>query len=241
MKNKLSFFLLVLAITFNTFSCSDEWFGISGSGQIISEQRSVSGFKSLELDFPATVEIVNDSVFSVEVSDYENLLSHISTGVKGETLIIRRDPKNLNMRNSVATVKISMPSLERIQINGSGNITVLSGFPDLNSVNISGSGNVTATAPSDMESLEVIVSGSGKITLAGTTQTLNIDISGSGNFYGFDLEARKADCEISGSGNAYLNVEEQLKATISGSGNILYKGHPVVSTNISGSGKISSR
>jgi hypothetical protein len=54
--------------------------------------------------------------------DYENLPEHIHTSVRGESLIIKKDPVNLRLRNLNAKIYIAMPSLEALNISGSGKI-----------------------------------------------------------------------------------------------------------------------
>ena len=231
--------LLVMAFILN--SCGDDIFGVSGSGSVISEQRNISGFDKVELDIAGNVEITRDSVFNIEVSDYENLVPHIATSVKGGTLTIRHDPRSLTVRHSMATIKISMPDVSEINLSGSGIISLNSEFRDLNSINISGSGEVKALEGFETSSITVRISGSGNAILSGTAGQLNTNISGSGNINAYDLESQNANCVISGSGNSFVNVIRNLKATISGSGNITYMGSPKISVNVSGSGKIIAR
>ncbi len=223
------------------YSCSDNFFGVYGSGSIVSEERPVSGFSNIELDMAAKVEVTKDSIFRVEVSDHENLVPHIATITRGGTLIIRHDPRSLNFNNSSATVRIFMPALNALEVNGSGNISLLSGFDQLQSVSISGSGEVSAMETFNADKLFLDISGSGKLSAAGTAGQVNLDISGSGNIYCYGLEAQEVTCNISGSGNAFINVSRSLKGSISGSGTITYAGQPQISVDISGSGKIKSR
>jgi hypothetical protein len=49
---------------------------------------------------------------------------------------------------------------------------------------------------------------------------------------------KEADVEITGSGDAHLQVANLLKARISGSGEVYYKGNPQLDTKITGSGKV---
>jgi hypothetical protein len=243
MKLKHNYVLLpaILASAFLLNSCGDDIFGVSGSGSVVSEHRSVPDFDKVELDISGIVEITRDSVFDIEVSEYENLISHISTKVQGGTLLIRHDPATLNVRNSLATVKISMPAVSELSISGSGIISINSGFRELNSINISGSGEVKTSEDIETSSLAIVISGSGTATIAGTAEQLNTNISGSGNINAYDLVSQNATCIISGSGNAFVNVVKNLNATISGSGNVIYIGTPTMTVNISGSGKISGR
>ncbi|HEX2968217.1 MAG TPA: head GIN domain-containing protein [Bacteroidales bacterium] len=240
MKNKFSFFVILMILSFCTGSCLKEWIGLEGSGQVLSEERSVSGFKNIELDISADVEVIYDSLFSVEVSDYENLLEYISTEVKGDNLLIRHYPRNLNIRHSTAKLRVSMPSLNSVTMNGSGKISVMSGYNQLQSVNISGSGEISALEPFNTLSLTVDIDGSGKFLAAGKADQLNINISGSGDIDCFGLEAQRTTCHISGSGDAFVNVVRHLDVNISGSGNTVYMGNPTISSKISGSGKVKS-
>ena len=49
---------------------------------------------------------------------------------------------------------------------------------------------------------------------------------------------KKADIEITGSGNASVHVLELLKVRITGSGDVFYKGFPELDIDISGSGDV---
>lgn len=240
---KFSYALLSVLLTFSflTVSCDDVFFGISGSGQVISENRIVANFDNIEMDIAGNVEITKDSIISVEISDYENLLPHISTFVSGHTLVLRYEPRNLNVRHSAAGIKISVPSMSDITVNGSGRILLSSGFDHLKTITISGSGEVNVPETFDTPDLAILISGSGKATLNGNTDHLNINVSGSGNIHCYNLVAKDATCLISGSGNAFLYVVQNLHATISGSGNLTYMGNPAVTVSISGSGHIYSR
>jgi hypothetical protein len=70
------------------------------------------------------------------------------------------------------------------------------------------------------------------------TESSSLRISGSGDISAENLILSSAYIIISGSGDAYTNVDKSLNAVISGSGNIYLKGDPEISKTISGSGKI---
>jgi hypothetical protein len=222
-------------------SCFNEIVGISGSGQVKSENRNISGFMDVGLNIAGEVEITKDSLYRLEVSDYENLLPHIRTYVNGNMLIIEHEPDNLNVRNSVAKIKIKMPALNNIIVNGSGTIGILSGFDELSSINITGSGNINAIDSFNTTSLKVLISGSGNVSALGRANELTTNITGSGNMNLFGLIAQNATCVITGSGNTFVNIVQNLNATILGSGNIVYLGNPKLTVNVSGSGTVKSR
>jgi hypothetical protein len=66
-----------------------------------------------------------------------------------------------------------------------------------------------------------------------------VTVSGSGEYAGSDLATQQTEVEVSGSGNAKVNVTDSLTATVTGSGNVTYTGNPAqVQQDSSGSGDI---
>jgi translation initiation factor IF-1 len=233
--SKLAF---LVSVWFLFTSCTD-WFGVTGTGNIISQKRTATDFHSVSLLTAAKVYIVKGDSFKVEISDYENLLQHISIKVDNHNLTISNDPIFTVLLNSKAKVTITMPdSLLGVAIAGSGDINLNSPFKDLNTLAITGSGNIYANEPLNILAMNASILGSGNITAIGSVQTLTGLISGSGNLQLSNLNATNANCTISGSGSIYVHSNTSLKATISGSGNIIYSGNPIVDASITGSGKV---
>ncbi len=229
-------FVLVSSMLFT--SCID-WFGTTGKGNIVTESRTATDFQSIELLTAANVDIVKGDTFIVEVSDYENIIKHLSVKVVSHNLIISTDPITTILINSKAHVTITMPdSLKAVALSGSGDLNLNSGFKDLNTMILTGSGNITSIENMNVDKLNASILGSGNITAHGNVKALTALISGSGDIKFADLAAETAQCTISGSGSIYVNATNSLKAVISGSGNIEYTGNPTVSQTITGSGTV---
>jgi hypothetical protein len=231
--------IFVIALLSFLFTSCTDWFGISGSGEIVTETRKVSDFKSIDLLTSADVEIVKGDSFKVEVSDYENIVQHLSLKVVAHNLVVSVSPITTVLVNSKAKVMITMPdSLSSISITGSGDVTLNSAFKDLDLFIITGSGNINATKNLSIKKMTASILGSGNITAKGNVETLTTLISGSGDIDFSNLTSKTADCSTTGSGNTYVNVTNTLKVNITGSGNIEYTGSPDISSNISGSGVV---
>ena len=110
----------------------------------------------------------------------------------------------------------------------------------LEGVAVAGSGEVTATGVA-ADSFDVEISGSGRVEPTGTADTLVVDISGSARYLGEDLEALVGTVRVSGSGEAVVNVADELDVDVSGSGGVQYIGDPTVTQSISGSGDITRK
>jgi len=110
--------------------------------------------------------------------------------------------------------------------------------PSLDALTVQGSGNISVTGISS-PSLTVRLPGSGTIHAAGTTARLNVAIGGSGTALLTRLIARDATASIDGSGSIALTATHSLDASISGSGAIFYTGNPAhVTRSVTGSGAI---
>jgi hypothetical protein len=115
-------------------------------------------------------------------------------------------------------VVVTVPTLERLEIGGSGDARV---------DGIRG------------ERFESAISGSGGIRGAGRVRGARVAISGSGDADLGDLAADDVRVEIEGSGEAHVHAVRSLDASISGSGDIFYAGHPArVNQHVDGSGDI---
>lgn len=233
----LPFFMLLMLLL--SSSCIFDLNSISGTGSITTETRNAKDFTAIELQTAADVQIVKGNSFNVSVSDYQNLIKYLSVEVEESRLIIKKKPSSVHLWNSKAKVIVTLPDpLYSLKLSGSGNMRVRSAFNDLQSLILSGSGNIELYSDCQLNNLEAQISGSGNMNAIGTVQDLKTKISGSGNMQFSQLKAKTGNCSISGSGNTYVFVEENLEAYLSGSGDIIYSGNPVLSSHLSGSGHI---
>jgi hypothetical protein len=209
-----------------------------GSGDIVTETRTVEGFDKIDLRGTGEVRITVDGTESLEIEAEDNIIDRLTSEVSGSTLILSADRPIRPTEDIIYTV--TMASLEGIEISGSGAIEVSEFSTEDFSVDVSGSGaaNVSDVAA---ESVFVRISGSGAVTISGDADDIDLSISGSGSFDGERLAVDIGDVDISGSGSATVNVSEILDVGVSGSGNVEYIGNPSVSVDSSGSGSVSKR
>lgn len=233
-------FFLSLCLTALLLSSCERREIIRGHGETLSEERNVGAFDEIRLHTSADIEVYYDSVFSLEISDFENLVRYIRTSVNNHVLTINTE-HHVALKNSKTKIRIGMPDLQASSISGSGEIHVRSPFPNYHYLQISGSGKHRVDWLEHNVPTEIRISGSGSISMQGKLRSLDAMISGSGDLFLYDLECQKAYCTVSGSGDAHLYVTDYLEANISGSGDITYSGQPAVKTRVSGSGSVRQR
>ena len=191
---------------------------IKGSGNIISENRELTNFSSINLIGGIDVNIKFSDKYNCTVVSDENLIPYIKTEVVNNNLQISIN-KNYSSIEGIE-VNVNAPEYDEVSISGSGDINIIDFKNDNLSLNISGSGDITAN---------------------GEVQTLKAKISGSGDIISAELISKSATITINGSGDAKIWASDSISAQINGSGNIEYSGNPInVKSKINGSGDIIS-
>lgn len=214
---KISSIVLFFCSVFMLSGCEKDI--VRGEGSVITQERAVSNFTGVRSMGSANVSITQGNSFKVEVREYDNLLPYFETKLNGAVLELGFKD-NINVKNSKAEVFITMPALQLLKTEGSGNISTTGIFPP--------AGNFDAQ-----------VTGSGNINI-GNAAANRFDgaIRGSGNIKAFGMIAAEAFTQIEGSGNIEITATSKLNVKISGSGNVYYKSTPLVTTSISGSGQV---
>ena len=209
-----------------------------------TEDRHITGFNAISVSGSFDVYITQGSTESVKVEAPDNVISHIITEVVGgELKVYNKDDRGWNgwfgSNHRKMVIYIAAKDLNSVALGGSGDMYFKNGIRanDLK-VRVSGSGSITGMV--DCKELEAGVSGSGDMKLNGHALTSNVRVSGSGGYAAHDLSTNKTAVHVLGSGNASVNVNESLEASVSGSGDIRYTGAVKnVNSSKSGSGSIS--
>ncbi len=220
-----------------------DWFGFGkderGSGDLASETRDLKPFSRIELDGSIDLHITLGEDQSVVVEGDDNLLDNVYTEVtsRGELKVGVEEP--YRSRRGLL-VEITLPGLERVEIDGSGDVTVLELDQEQFEVRISGSGD--ADIEGRATSIEVYVAGSGDVDLRGDADEVFVKVRGSGDVDARRLTSKEATVTIQGSGDVKVHATEYFDGTVNGSGDITYYGDPEdVSKNVHGSGDIRRR
>jgi hypothetical protein len=212
---------------------------VHGDGNVQSDDRSVSAFKTLNLRLSADVYITIGDHAAVKLEGDDNLLKFIEVNQNGDEVTIRsRDGFNLVSSNDIK-VYVTTPTLDRIEASGACNIestnkiTSSDGFD----MRLSGAGNIKLDV--DAPHVSADLSGASNITLKGQTKDEHLDLSGAGNAHCYDLLAENTDVTISGFGSAEVYASVKLSASVSGAGDVNYKGNATdVEKHVSGAGSV---
>jgi len=206
-------------VDYDLFSFKINFGGAKGSGNVVTEKRSVPEFSKIDVSSVLQVDFTAGQDFSVEVEADDNLLPLIKTESNGDTLRIFLDKKV--SRHSAIRIRVSAPKIEAIEASGVSRVAA---------AGITGS------------SLDIDTSGASKVTVRGQVNDLKVRVSGASKIDAEDLKATNADVDASGASKAIVNVSGQLRSEASGASHITYTGNPAsVERHSSGASKISQR
>ena len=255
MKTKTTIILIITAFLLINTGCNKSIIPIKGNGDVDTETRSMPAFDRVDNEGAFDIYIIQDSIFEVTIEAESNLIGRIRTRMNGSTLEI--DTKDNLHPTRPMKLFIRTPNVNGVYLSGSGIIdlgVISTGSLD---VSLSGSGTIRGDVDADYISLsisgsgisnldlncdrlETYVSGSGELYFNGYGNTALFNISGSGTVKAYNFELSECEAKISGSGDMFINVSDQLDAIISGSGSVYYIGYPAIYTNITGSGRLIS-
>jgi hypothetical protein len=262
MKSGIMLMMTLLLIIPGSGGCQLEYGErIEGSGELSERTFAVSDFSVVQFTTEGKLHIVVGEREELVLATDENLFQYIEAEVKGETLVIRRQPrvnlkptqgihfeltvKNLDAIQNSGSGDINLNELQtesfKIKLNGSGDVEVRQLQVEDVDIQLTGSGSVEIGDLTAREA-SVHISGSGDIQAAGSGLAYqNVRINGSGDYDGRDLKAAEAKVKITGSGSARVHVADKLDVTITGSGDVHYWGNPEVEKSIHGSGDLRAR
>ncbi|SFS14279.1 Putative auto-transporter adhesin, head GIN domain [Microbacterium sp. cf046] len=207
------------------------------SGPMTSEEREIDAVAKVVLDTSGDLSIKEGEPRLV-IRASESALERLTSEVSGDTLVLGTTPGPVISLGDVS-YELTLPDLESIEVNGSGDIDSAVSAEGTIRLDIDGSGDLQWSGL-DAERVEIRVAGSGEVEMSGRTAELAIELDGSGSIDVEALKAQDAVVSISGSGDIDVSASDSLAAEISGSGRITYSGDPTVDADISGSGEVVS-
>ena len=217
MSKQTILFIIVLTALAGGCLSRDE---VQGSGNVISEPRSVSGINVVELSGDTKLDIEQTGTESLTITADDNILPLLKSEVRDGRLRLGEQTRFNNEAELRIRYKLTVKDLSAIGLSGDGRIEAK---------------NIAANR------LKVSISGDGVIRAAGSAESQDISISGDGTYEGAELSSKSAEVHISGDARSTVAVSEQLDVNISGDGTVEYVGDPAVTKNIAGDGSVRKR
>jgi hypothetical protein len=233
----LVFSLLLLAAASLMGSCT-EMYGIKGDGNVVKEDRDVSGFASIEVSGAFNVLLYQGDTESLTVEADENLVPLIITRVRGNRLEIYTEEK---IREATEmNIFLTFKQLEMIDLSGAVSLKGEE-ILEFDELDIDGSGATEVWLKMNAQELETDFSGASDVHLVGSANKARFDVSGASEIRAYDFVIAHCEIEVSGAAEADIHVTGNLDVEVSGAATLRYKGSPQVRSDISGAGSLKAR
>ena len=211
--NRLKTALLLTVTTLALFSCRrDE---IHGSGNIITQDRSVPAFENVLIEGAVKANIRYGATQQVIVRTDAVAIGKVRTTVSNNTLVLDLDDHH-NYHHINFEVDVVMPVIHRLTHEGVSNSS-LSGFYNV-------------------DALEVVHDGVGNLEFHGSAGFMSIVHDGVGQLRAFDFPVDTCQVGHSGVGNIEVTVFNRIQGYLSGVGNVYYRGTPQLNITQTGVG-----
>jgi hypothetical protein len=210
---------------------------VRGNGNIVTVQRNVGDFNSIDAGGAVEVRLRQDATHSVRVETDENLLEYLEIFKDGNTLVIQ-PKKGYNLQPSdVVIVHVAAPSYQVIDASGATKIfgqNRISG----QSLELGASGSSELRMEVAASELRADLSGASILELTGSSSRFETEASGASKIKCLNLVTDETSLDISGATEAEITANKQLNIEASGASNVDYRGNPSINQNSSGASSV---
>lgn len=214
------------------------------TGAEATESRDPGAFSELQLFSDLDVDLIQDSIYRIELQGGKNLLPKIVTSNDGTILTIDNDNSCNFVRGYKKRIrlKVHAPSLKIIRNKGVGQISIPDNFSQEHlEVYTDGVGDVQVGG----QYTELVLSSGahGDIYVRATADKCYLYVNATNYVHAEELKCSYVSVQQNGLGDCYLGLAQtnRFEYSINNSGNIYYEGDPVqlVNTgNSASSGKL---
>jgi len=214
---------------------------VKGSGHVITENRSTSGFNNIDVSGAIDVYVRQDSSTSVKVEADDNILEYIEIHTDGSTLEIYTE-NNIRLRPSnKIKVYVSNPNYKEIQVSGASSVRCENEITsaDVLEVGLSGAseGRLELNAPK----ISVHLTGASNASVKGKTKDFEGSASGASEIRGFDLLSENANVNASGASHIEIFASVKIDGDASGASSVNYKGNAQSNVGKSGASSVNKK
>ncbi|MFZ6658527.1 head GIN domain-containing protein [Undibacterium sp. TJN19] len=218
----------------------------SGSGSEASEIRQVNaGVVNIVMHGPVDLVVKQSATPELLIKGDPKLVSRVTTRMEGNTLHIGTRGIFISFGKSEQTrAELSLPTLEKLQIAGSGDASVkgfrgnkvdlsMNGSGDLIfdgefqqvTASLHGSGDLNLNLGSS-EAIDLNINGSGDSNIKGQTKLLTAKLTGSGDLNASSLKSGQVILNSLGSSTSKVFASQEVKLKLMGSGDVHISGNP---------------
>ncbi len=212
----------------------------TGSGNIISETRTVKNFSGITVGGDFEVEIKIGPVTSVVVEADDNIMEYISTKTSGNILKINTEDLN-NYSDVHMKVLIITPSLQNIKSSASAKVIVEGVLTNSSRLTFKASSAASIQANIEAPEVEADASSGASVSISGKTRQYTAEASSGAEIRSAELLSENTTVKASSGASASVHASISLNAAASSGASISYNGGATVNRSVSSGGSVTKR
>src|SRR6187399_324332 len=214
---------------------------VKGSGHVITEDRTASGFNNIDISGALDIYVKQDSVSAVKVEADDNILEYIQVHTDGSTLEIYME-NNIRLRPSnKIKVYISNPQYKEIQVSGASSIHCENEITSTDALDVSLSGASDGKLELNAPKISINLTGASNASIKGKTKDFEGSASGASEIRGFDLLSENANVDASGASHIEIFASVKIDGEASGASSVNYKGNAQSNVGKSGASSVNKK
>ena len=220
---KRSALLLILFTVILATGCVDALKSITGSGNVITQNREVGPFTGIEAGAGVMLIIEPSSITSVEVEADDNIQEHLKTTVSGGTLKIESEFNNFS--NATLIVRVKTPRIEKVSTSGGVNAES-KGVIKGDKLKLDASSGSRITFEVEVDDLKGETSSGSQITLTGKAIEADFESSSGSTIEADKLLSNEVYAEASSGSSISVQPLVKIHGKASSGGSVRYVGSP---------------
>jgi len=225
--------IVLLVLSMGMVAC------VRGSGNVVTQQREVSGFNRIEIHGRGNLVLTQGDVESVTVEAEDNMITRVNTRVEDGRLLLEMKSALFVRPTRSVTYHVTVCDLTEIGVLGAGAISSTTPIR-VPSLKLGAAGACDVNLDLDVDELNFKVAGAGNLTLRGRADAFNAEVVGASDVEALELLIRNATLRTAGATSITMNVSETLSLEVDGACDIRYAGDAeVIKQEISGSSSVS--
>lgn len=202
---------------------------LSGSGNIVSQEFSVSDFDRVEIDGAWDASITVGETRSVVVHTDDNLMEHVSVDVDGNQLKI---DLTRSWVSGTTSISISVPQLDRLDVNGAADVVIKGLHGNEFTADLGGASTVVIDGA--VNNLEIDANGALTVAAIGQSDSADLEINGAANIDLSGWTTDSASVDINGASDVVLTGAKSVSGSINGTGDLTVNRDAFIDVRTSG-------
>lgn len=218
--------LILLLLTYPIFSRGQK--AVKGNGYILTQQRELSEFTSIELSSGIDMAVVQGASQPVMVEADDNLFPYIKTVVHDKILKIYI-PDSVNIiKYGAMNILISMPELCDLKTSNGSKVDASPQIWELDKIHLEATTGSRIRIHVKAKQIQINARTSGIIEIRGNGQQLEAELKTNANLYARELKTENATLSLATGARAIIEVDKAVSYELCGNARLILRGNPVI-------------